>query len=119
MGNIPHAYEYLLKYNNISDSIRSISLTEQIAEMQTKYETEKKEKEITKLNDAKLLDAEKIARQKTLNYSLLAIAALLLISGYLVYRNIQHKRIAEKTSRPPGKTKCHRNHAHQNRQRCA
>jgi signal transduction histidine kinase len=96
MGNIPQAYEYLLQYNNISDSIRSISLTEQIAEMQTKYDTEKKEIEISRLNTEKSLDAEKIARQKTMNYSLLAIAALLLISGFLIFRNVQNKRTAEK-----------------------
>ncbi len=96
MGNIPNAYEYLLKYNNISDSIRSISLTEQIAEMQTIYETQKKEVEISRLNTEKSLDAEKIARQKTLNYSLSAIAALLLISGFLIFRNVQNKRTTEK-----------------------
>jgi signal transduction histidine kinase len=96
LGNESKAFLYLKKYNTISDSIRSGALTSQIAEMQTKYETEKKENEIIKLNAGKLLDVEKIARQKTLNYSLLAIAALLLFSGFSVFRNIQHKRTAEK-----------------------
>jgi len=93
-------FEESLKYLNLSynlnDSIKNNKFSEQIAEMQTKYETEKKENEITKLNSEKLLDAEKLARQKTLNYSLLAIAGLILISGFLIFRNVQKKRIAEK-----------------------
>ncbi|MEP6794442.1 MAG: histidine kinase, partial [Saprospiraceae bacterium] len=96
LGIESQAFDYLKKYNNLSDSIRGLALTSQIAEMQTKYETEKKESEITKLNDEKLLDAEKIARQKTFNYSLLAIAGLIMISGFLIFRNVQKKRAAEK-----------------------
>lgn len=96
LGNESKAFLYLKKYNNISDSIRSGALTSQIAEMQTKYEMEKKENEIIKLNAGKLLDAEKIARQKTFNSSLLAIAALLMISGFLFFQNVQHKRTAER-----------------------
>jgi signal transduction histidine kinase len=95
-GNEAMAFQFLKKYTTINDSVRSQSYTSQIAEMQTKYETEKKENEIIKLNSEKSLDAEKIARQRTLNYSLLAIAVLILISGFLVFRNIRKKRTAEK-----------------------
>jgi len=44
----------------------------------------------------KLLDAEKIAKQKTLSVSLLIIGLLILISGLIIFRNIQKKRTAEK-----------------------
>ncbi len=96
LGNGAQAFDYLKRYYLINDVIRSKEYTGQVAQMQTKYETEKKEAEIAGLNAAKLLDAERIARQKTLNYSLIAIAALLLISGFLIFKNVQHKRIAEK-----------------------
>jgi len=93
-------FEESLKYLNLSynlnDSIKNDKFTGEIAEMQTKYETEKKENEIIKLNSEKSLDAEKIARQRTLNYSLLAIAILILISGFVTLRNVQKKRRAEK-----------------------
>ena len=49
LGNESQAFVYLKKYNLINDSIRSQEYTGQIAEMKTKYETEKKEHEITKL----------------------------------------------------------------------
>lgn len=90
------AFNYFYEYYLINDSIRNEKNASQIAEMQIKYETEKKESEIQKLNTEKLLDAEKIARQKTLNYSLLTVAASILISGILIFRNVQKKRIAEK-----------------------
>lgn len=96
LGNQSQAFIYLKKYNVINDSIRSQEYTRQIAEMQTKYESEKKENEIAKLNSEKSLDAEKIARQRTFNYSLLSIAFLIFLSGFLILRNIQKKRVAEK-----------------------
>jgi len=96
LGNTDKGFEFLKRYTLISDSIRSKEYTGQIAEMQTRYETEKKEIEITKLNAEKLLGDEKIARQKTFNYSMIAIAGLLLISGFSIFRNIQKKRVIER-----------------------
>ncbi|MEO8148314.1 MAG: tetratricopeptide repeat protein [Bacteroidia bacterium] len=96
LGNFETAYSHQLKFRAINDSIQKITFSKEIAEMQTKYETEKKENEITKLNSEKLLDAEKIARQKTLNFSLIVIAGLIFISGFLIFRNTQKKRTAEK-----------------------
>jgi signal transduction histidine kinase len=96
MGNESKAFLYLKLYNIINDSIRSQAYTQQIAEMQTKYESEKKEIEITKLNAEKQLRVAKIARTRILNYSLFSIAGLILISGSVLFRNVQKKRIAEK-----------------------
>ncbi|HJW30881.1 MAG TPA: tetratricopeptide repeat protein, partial [Saprospiraceae bacterium] len=95
MGHPVQAFEYLKQYSAISDSTRGQQYTKQIAEMQTQYQSEKKELEITKLNTEKQLGIEKIARQRVLNFSLLSIAGLLLISGSFIYRNIQKKRVAE------------------------
>lgn len=95
-SNPAEALRYLVKYTEMNDSIISTNMTTQVAEMQTKFETEKKENEIAKLNTEKLLDAEKLSRQKTFNYSLAIIAALLLASGAVVVYNIQKKRAAEK-----------------------
>jgi signal transduction histidine kinase len=63
--------------------------------MQTKYESEKKDKEISLLNADKEISNAKISRQRVLNYGLIAVAFLIVMSAYLVYRNIQHKRKAE------------------------
>jgi len=96
LGDSSRAYRYFRKYYIINDSIRSTEYTGQIAEMQTKYETEKKQNEITRLSGEKLLDAEKIERQRTLNYSLMGMAGLILVSGFSIFKNVQRKRTAEK-----------------------
>jgi two-component system sensor histidine kinase UhpB len=96
LGQHAKAYDYFQNYYLLNDSIRSEKTANRMAELQVKYETEKKENEISRLNAQKSLDTEKIARQKTLNYSLLFIAVLILISGFLILRNIQKKRFAEK-----------------------
>ncbi|MFT3910060.1 MAG: tetratricopeptide repeat protein [Ferruginibacter sp.] len=87
---------YLKLYNVFNDSVLASNYTSQVAEMQTKYETEKKENEINKLNTEKLLDAAKLSRQRVINYSLIAIAVLILAAGFVIYNNIQKKRKAEK-----------------------
>ncbi|HZV44944.1 MAG TPA: ATP-binding protein, partial [Saprospiraceae bacterium] len=96
LGNETEAFNYLKRYTNLHDTLRSQQYTQQIAEMQTKYESDKKEVAIAKLNAEKLLGAEKIARQRVLNFSLLAMAGLILVSGSVVFRNVQKKRVAEK-----------------------
>lgn len=95
-NNLKEAYSELQNSIAIKDSVYGIEMVKQLNELMTKYETEKNENEISKLNSEKLLDAEKIARQRTLNYSLTAIAGLILISGFMIFRNVQKKRIAEK-----------------------
>lgn len=96
MGNESKAFHYLKLYSLINDSIRSEEYTRQIAEMQTKYEADKKETEIAKLNAENLLGVEKINRQRILNYSLLAMAGLILTSGSVIFRNVKKKRVAER-----------------------
>ncbi len=88
--------KYLIISYDLNDSIKNNKFTEEIAEMQTKYETEKKENEITKLNAEKELSTVRLARRQTLNYSLAAMVLLILLSAVAIYRNVQKKRHAEK-----------------------
>ena len=96
LGNESMALYYLKKHTLLNDTMRTKDYSDQIAEMQIKYETDKKEMEISRLNAEKLLGDAKISRQRVLNYSLLAIAGLILVSGSVTYRNVQKKRAAEK-----------------------
>ena len=83
------AYEYLQKYVILNDSIQGKEVQNQLQELDTKYQTAQKEKQIISL------EKDKEARN-TLIYSLVAgLAASIIIAG-LVYRNIMiGKRIAE------------------------
>ncbi len=45
-GNLKQAYDYLYRYDILNDSIFNETKSKQISELQTKYETEKKEQQI-------------------------------------------------------------------------
>jgi tetratricopeptide (TPR) repeat protein len=83
-----HDYEkalaYHLKYTNIKDSIFNETGSKQIAEMQTKYETEKKEKEIADLNKDKVVQSELLTKEKSIRYLLLSVISVVLIFGFVL-----------------------------------
>ena len=90
-NNYKNAYVYYIKYMTIRDSLVTAEKAKQLFELETRYQTEKKEKEIVKLTSEK--------REK--NLMLVALSALLLmlaISSYFFVKNISHKKlIAEQT----------------------
>ena len=74
---------YFKRYQQLSDTIFNEQTTKSIAEMQTKYETEKKDKEILALN----LETQK---KKNAIWAIASGAVLLLVvllSGFVVFRN--------------------------------
>jgi two-component system, NarL family, sensor kinase len=81
------------KYNNIADSLETIidkdDLTEKIEEINTKYETEKKETQI------KLQTAE-IKQKTTNNYLLIGGLSTLAIISLLGYRNYRSRQKLDK-----------------------
>ncbi len=62
--NYPAAYEYYRKYILYRDSIVSETTKSSIAEITTRYETEKKDNEITRLNAAQRIKTLEIEKQK-------------------------------------------------------
>jgi two-component system NarL family sensor kinase len=90
-GKYKPAYEYYLKYMTLRDSVYNSEKSKQILEFETKYQTEKKEKEIIKLTSEK--------REKNfLLYSLTGLIIILSVLGYFIFKNISHKKlIAEQT----------------------
>lgn len=88
-----NALLYAEKYSKLSDSILKLENLKSFNEIQTKYETEKKEKEIINLKAENL----EINIQKNKNkYILVAvIGALLFIlfSGFFSYKNIKKKKL--------------------------
>ncbi len=86
-----NAYKYYIKYMTIRDSLVTSEKAKQLFELETRFQTEKKEKEIIKLT------AEK--REKNLLLFALSGSILLLaVSGYFIVKNIRNKKlIAEQT----------------------
>lgn len=86
------AYNYLLKYNEVKDSVFNASKSQQILELKEKYETEQKEQKIAQLEaDKKVDNAEIFARNILLAASSLLIIAFIFIV-YLYLKRLQIKQ---------------------------
>ncbi len=68
-GKYKEAYEAQTEYMSMKDSILNADISGQMAEMETKYKTEKKEKEINLLKSEKELQKLKISQQKNQLYN--------------------------------------------------
>ena len=87
------ALDYSEKSKFLIDSILSIENQKQFIEIQTKYETEKKEREIVEL---KTLNAE-ISYKRTLNrhllFTVLGVLLIILFLVYLILKNVKRKKL--------------------------
>ncbi len=96
LGDTKSAYLFSQKYSKLKDSVTTIDGQKQIAEMQTKYETDKKEKEIALLNKDNLLHTEQLAKEKNFRYSLIGIAAMVVIIAILLFYSLKSKQKTNK-----------------------
>ena len=66
-GDFKNAFHYMKEYKEMNDSIFDIDKTKQAKELETRYESEKKQLEIEKLEKDKNLQKEVISRQTAEN----------------------------------------------------
>ena len=92
-ANLTKAIEHIKSFNKIKDELFSEQSQKIITEMQTKYETEKKEQEIKLLNNEKELQRSVIQRQKlTIAISIIGIIVILAFAGLLINMVRQKQR---------------------------
>lgn len=89
--NYDEALKYLELHKLYQDSLFSETKTKQIAELQTKYETKKKEQQIENLESEKIINALKIKRQR--NFSITLLAGFLFIFLFLLILFKQNNKI--------------------------
>jgi len=86
-----NAYYCYIKYMTIKDSINALEKSKELFELETRYQSEKKEIEILKLT------SEKREKNMILN-ALLGLIVMLAVTGYFFVKNIRNKKlIAEQT----------------------
>lgn len=97
-GEVVKALEYYKQASAIKDSILNIESTQQIAEMQAKFDSESKQKEIELLKREseiqQLQQKEKDYRDRIIRYSAIGGAVLLLIMSILLYNRYKLKQVA-------------------------
>lgn len=92
-----NAYTFFKEYAEVKDSVLNEESSKQIAEAQTKYDTEKKEKEIELLNkDREKQSAITTAERKQKNIIIGSVAAVLLIVIIFSLFLFQRFRITQK-----------------------
>jgi tetratricopeptide (TPR) repeat protein len=97
-NNYSEAYKYYTLYKAMEDSLRDESVSKTVAELEGKYKTEKKEKEILALKNDQALKDEENKRRNQLIFGSIIIGLAISVSIFLLYnrRQLQKKNALEK-----------------------
>jgi len=85
-GNFNSAYENIKKFSNLKDTIFKSEKSEQIAEMQTKFNTEQKEKENELLKEKNAKNELLNQKKNILIFAVIGALFLMVIIGIIVIR---------------------------------
>lgn len=94
-GHFPEAYHYLELSNTYKDSIQQESSTRAIAEMETKYQTQRKQEEILLLNRQNKIQQLQLEIERRNQILILVGALMLTIIGILLYHRYRLRKRAE------------------------
>lgn len=92
LNNASKAYLHFKKYSTLKDSVFTMKTHGQISEIQTKYETAKKEKENELLMHEKALKEAELKKEKTLKHIGILFIILLFATGFLAFRSVKLKQ---------------------------
>lgn len=95
-GNYKIASDYFSKTLLLADSLFQSSTSEKVAEVEARYQNEKKQQAILRLEKDKQIQALSIKQKSTLNYILIGSLTAILIVGFLGYRNLRHRQLLAK-----------------------
>ncbi|GAA0729210.1 ATP-binding protein [Aquimarina litoralis] len=91
-GNHQKANELLHQYYTRKDSLESLELKEKLNDLDVKYETEKKDKEITKQQLELKSQEAKIQKQQSQNLIMAGLAIFLLLTSILIWFVYQQRQ---------------------------
>ncbi len=91
VGDFPQALEYEKLRKQLSDSLFNDRISAQLAEMETKYQAERRQQQLDLQNEQLARQEAEISQQSVFRNALIAGLVLLLIIGALVYRNERAK----------------------------
>ncbi|MGB0522528.1 MAG: tetratricopeptide repeat-containing sensor histidine kinase [Flammeovirgaceae bacterium] len=94
VGQFEQAYQTQVRFEALKDSLFNETKNKTITELETKYQTEKKEQEIALLKEQEAKQQAQIRQQRILNYSLLGGALLLSALAFTFFRGRQKQKQA-------------------------
>jgi serine phosphatase RsbU (regulator of sigma subunit) len=94
MGDYKNAYLYHKLYSAIKDTLLNESNSKQVTEMGAKYETEKKDNEITLLNKNNEIQIAKSKQQQIIIWAIGAGLFLVVILAFFIFKQFKQKQKA-------------------------
>lgn len=94
LDNFKQAYKNHVRYSTLKDSLFSVERQKQISELETKYETEKKERQIELLNKDKALQDATLKRQKLVIWFFVAGFIAVAFFAIIILRLFRQKQKA-------------------------
>jgi PAS domain S-box-containing protein len=99
IGDYKKAYQYHILFSQVNDSIYSNTSAEKIAEMQTRFETDKKEKENKILKQEQIINDIKIRKQYIISITISLVLIIVLIFVVMLLRTNALRKKANKLLR--------------------
>lgn len=96
LGNYTKAYEYSLNALRLKDTIYQEHSARSLAEMEARYQNERKQKEILLLQQNNNLVRIQLLNQRLIKYCLLGGIAVILIFAAFLYRDYRNKQVRNK-----------------------
>jgi two-component system, NarL family, sensor kinase len=90
LGKYNKAYEYLIEFTSLNEDQYDIESTKKVAELQVKYETQIKERQIEKLTNEKEIQSVKLQQARIILIS--GIVAVLLLCAIFIILFINYKQ---------------------------
>ena len=97
LNNAQDVYDYGNLYINLKDSLFNLTSLNKISELETKYKTVEKEKEIVVLKTEQQVKDLEIQLQKNLKYTLGIILLVLIFAAVLLFNRYKLKKEKEKS----------------------
>jgi len=92
-GNYKTAADFYSKRIELSDSLFKSETSGKVADVEAKYQNEKKQLQILQLEKDKRIQTLAISRKSLINYSLGGLAAILMILVFIINRNLRNRQV--------------------------
>jgi two-component system, NarL family, sensor kinase len=93
LGHANEGYGFLSKALYLGDSLYTTATSEKIAEMEARYESEKKQQQITALEKDRQISLLSLKQKVIFNWLMAGLALTLLVVSFLIYLNLRRSRM--------------------------
>lgn len=92
MGNKTQALNYYKIYHEAKDSLFNLEKNRQIEELEIKYQTERKEKQIQLLEKNRELQEDKLKQSRNIQYISITATSVILVLLFIIFYRYRHQK---------------------------